>query len=239
MPFPPSGRFRPGGGRCVGCFGPSLPAGAGRGQKQWHGPETLRFIPAPRGLQEFAITTVEEPLSYSYDSANWLALPLTVPKVPAGRGCTTSPSLHVDALARQLRASIPPSVPLFDEATHLRLLSAELRELEGEPLWRVDPRRRTRLLRGVEALETLVPGDWRARVVVRYARKLARRPEEVLHLLTKISPVQLPKDLAEACLLCGEEDPLTWWGNWCCSRRARRQVGSGRICACCVEHFEG
>ena len=185
------------------------------------------------------MTLVAEPLSYSYETADGLARPLPVPKLPNGRGSTTSPAAYVAALSARLRDEVPFSGPRADAHERLRGLSHELRELAGAPLWSVDERSRTRLLRGADALEVLVPGDWRARVVVRHARKLARRPEEVLHLISTIDPVQVPHGLAETCALCGEEDPLTWRGNWCCTRRARRRVGSGRICGCCVEHFEG
>lgn len=187
------------------------------------------------------MTLVAEPLSYCYrpKSAEGLARPLTVPKLPCGRGSTTSPSAYVAVLYTQLRDEVPFSGLRADAHQQLRGLFHELRELDGAPLWRVDEGSRTRLLRGAAALELLVPGDWRARVVVRHARKLARRPEEVLHLISTIDPVQVPHGSAETCALCGEADPLTWRGNWCCTRRARRRVGSGRICGCCVEHFEG
>ena len=185
------------------------------------------------------MTTVEEPLSYSHASADGLALPLTVPKLPCGRGSTTSPGAYADTLAGRLRERVPAGDPRGDAVHRLRVLAAELREMEDAPLWRVDPGRRERLVRGAETLEALMPGDWRARVVVRHARKLARRPEEVLHLISTVNPVLVAADAAEACALCGEADPLTWWANWCCTRRARRRVGSGRICGCCVEHFEG
>ena len=184
------------------------------------------------------MTTVEEPLSHSYASADGLARPLMVPKLPAGRGCTVTPTAYLLALCDRLRGEAPLEGP--PASTHNRLwgLANDLHELGGAPLWRVDGGSRVRLLRGADALEALMPGDWRARVVVRHAHRLARRPEEVLHVLSKVHPRRVAADRAEVCVLCGEADPLTWWVNWCCTRRARRRVGSGRVCGCCVEHFE-
>ena len=177
------------------------------------------------------MTTVEEPFSYSNQSAHGLARPLDLPKLPRGprpgRG-PTLPHEFVTRLREKIRLDPSTNDPRWPAYAAALDLVRVLRELEGAPLWRVDATRRCKLLLGAEALGVLAPGDWRAMSVAKYARLLARRPEQVLHITSRVNPIQLPAGRTRPCCLCGEENQVTWTTTWCCPRRAQRRVGGVR-----------